>query len=507
LSNTKFSPRLGLSYEVRPGTVVHGGFGVFYAAVPLATTSTSAVTTGTFGTTGFTQTTNYNTSNVTAALPSSETGSGAWLSNPFNSTLLQPSGTSFGNLTGVGSSIAVPSFHLGYPLVEQYSADIERQLSDSIVLKIGYVGAHGRNLANSVNINQLSDSILASYAPGGVNAGTSLSTKVTNPYYAATVAGYPSTGVIAQKKVALGQTLLPFPQFSSITEIKSNGHSLYNALDVKVQKRFGQGLTALVGYTWSSNWDNLYGAPVAGLNTLNPNVAAPQDNYNPNGEYARATNDVPNRFSVASTYELPVGKGKRFLGNSNRFIDGGLGGWKIVDVTIFENGGALPVVQTNLSAGAFGTTGVGGSSQRPNLVPGVNPCYSGSPQSRLGGGGGAKPYFNLSAFTPALPYTYGNAPRTLACKGPGYSGSDLSVNKNFRIGTKVNFEFRAEITDVTNTPEFGQPNNTLTFDSKNNPLTLSSATFNNPATNATTGAITQQLGFARQIQLGGRLTF
>ena len=133
----------------------------------------------------------------------------------------------------------------------------------------------------------------------------------------------------------------------------------------------------------------------------------------------------------------------------------------------------------------------------------MNPCYSGRPQSRLGGGNGAKPYFNLNAFTPALPYTYGNAPRTLACKGPGYSGSDLSINKDFRIGNKVNFEFRAEATDVTNTPEFGQPNNTLTFSSTG----LTSATFNNPTTNATTGSITQQLGFARQIQLGGRLTF
>jgi hypothetical protein len=388
-------------------------------------------------------------------------------------------------------------------LVQQYSASIERQFPSNIVVKVGYVGAHGRNLANNVNINQIPDSVLASYAPGGVNAGTKLSSKVTNPYYAATVAGYPSTGVIAQKTVAKGQLLLPFPQFSSITEPQSNGHSRYNALDIKVQKQLSYGLTVLAGYTWSSNWDNLYGATVAGLNSLNPNVAAPQDNYNPNGEYARATNDVPNRFSVAGTYELPVGRGKRFLGNANHILDTAVGGWKIVDVTIFENGGALPVIQTDLSSGAFGTTGVGGSNQRPNLVAGANPCYSGSPQSRIGGSGGVKPYFNLNAFTPALPYTYGNAPRTLACKGPGYSGSDASINKHFKIRGRLDFEFRAEITDVTNTPEFGQPNTTLTFSS----TSLTSAAFTDPTTNATTGAITSQLGFARQFQLGGRLTF
>jgi hypothetical protein len=488
LSNTKFSPRIGVSYEVRPGTVVHAGYGVFYAAVPLSVANT-----------GFSQTTSYAPGNVSTALSSSAAGAGGWLSNPFGSTLLKPSGSSLGNLTGVGQAITVPGTYLRYPLVEQYSVDVEKQFPDNIVIKIGYVGAHGRNLGDAVNINQLSDSILASYA-GGTK---SLATKVANPYYAATVGGHPSTGIIAQKTVPLAQTLLPFPQFSSITETQSVGHSLYNALDLKLQKRFSHGLTALVAYTWSSNWDNLYGSPVAGLNTLNPNAAAPQNSHNPDGEYSRATDDVPNRVSAVVTYELPVGHGKRFLGNVNRVVDVAVGGWKINDVTIFQNGGALPVVQTNLNAGAYGTTGVGGSSQRPNLISGVNPCYSGSPQSRLGGGNGAKPYFNLSAFTPALPYTYGNAPRTLACKGPGYSGSDASITKHFKIRGSLDFEFRAEAIDVTNTPQFSQPNNTLTFTN----TSLTSATFTDPTNNATTGAITSQQGFSRQIQLGGRLTF
>jgi hypothetical protein len=495
LSNTKFSPRLGVSYQVQPGTVVHAGYGVFYAGIPLASAST-----------GFSQTTSYSPGNIISALSSSATGSNAWLSNPFGSTLLQPSGTSLGNLTGVGQSITVPAFHLYYPLVEQYSADVEKQLPDNFVVKIGYVGAHARNIQLPVNINQLSNSILASYAPGGANAGTNLAGKVTNPYYAAKVGNYPTTGITSQKTVPLAQTLLPFPQFGSITENESVGHSQYNALAVKVQKRFSHGLTALVSYTWASNWDNLYGAQVAGLNQTNPNAAAPQDNYNPNGEYSRATNDTPNRLTFAVSYELPVGRGKPILGNVNRLVDTVVGGWKINDVTTLQNGGPLPVVQTDLSSGTFGTTGVGGSGQRPNLVAGVNPCYSGSPQSRLGGGG-VKTYFNLNAFTPALPYTYGNAPRTLACKGPGYSNSDLAINKNFKIRGRLNFEFRAEALNAFNKPEFSQPGNTLTFDSKNYPLTLTSATFTNPTTNASTGSITSQLGFSRIIQVGGRLSF
>jgi hypothetical protein len=83
---------------------------------------------------------------------------------------------------------------------------------------------------------------LASYAGGTTN----LSTKIANPYYSKTVGGYPSTpfGIIAQPTVALGQTLLPFPQFQAVTVTENIGHSQYNALDVKLQKGFRKGLTA-----------------------------------------------------------------------------------------------------------------------------------------------------------------------------------------------------------------------------------------------------------------------
>lgn len=170
------------------------------------------------------------------------------MSNPFGSQLLAPTGTSLGPLTGVGGAITVPAFHLGYPLVEQYSVDVEHEFPAAIVVKVGYVGAHGRNLPDAVNINQIPESVLAQYAPGGQHAGINLASKVTNPYYAATVGGYPSTpfGIIAQKTVPLGQTLLPFPQFGAITQTESVGHSQYNAFDVKVQKRFSHGLTALI---------------------------------------------------------------------------------------------------------------------------------------------------------------------------------------------------------------------------------------------------------------------
>jgi hypothetical protein len=476
---------------VRPGTVLHGGFGVFYSAIGLTAAST-----------GFTQVTSYAPGTATGPVA---VGTNAYLSNPFGSQLLSTTGTTLGPLTGVGGAISVPDFDLRYPLVDQYSFNVEQQLPQGIALKIGYVGAHARNFPVPVNINQIPDNVLASYAGGTTN----LSTKVANPYYARTVGGLPSTpfGVIGQPTVPLGQTLLPFPQFTSITVTESAGYSLYNSLGLKLQKNFRRGLTALIAYTWSSNWDNLYGSPVAGLNTLNPNpnssAPGPQDNYNLKGEYSRSTNDMPNRFTAAISYDLPIGRGKALFGSANRFVDLAIGGWQINDETVIENGGPLPIVQTNLSTSTFGTVGVGGTNQRPNLIPGIDPCYKGSPQSRLGGSSGLKPYINLNAFAPALPYTYGNAPRTLNCYGPGFNNSDLSINKSFKVAERVNFQFRAEALNAFNTPEFGQPGNILTFANSG----LTSAAYTSATNNATTGAVTSQLGFSRIIQLGGRLTF
>jgi hypothetical protein len=323
---------------------------------------------------------------------------------------------------------------------------------------------------------------------------------VPNPFYATTVGGYPATGLVAQTTVPAAQLLLPFPEFTSVTLSQSNGYSRYNSLAIKVQRTFRNGLTLLGTYTWASNWDNIYSSVSAPATSNNLNgTSGPQDNTNPKAEYARATNDIPNRFTLVVEYDLPFGRGRTYLGNINRYLDAVIGGWQINDETIIENGGPLSFTQTDLnSASQYGTTGVGGNTQRPNLVPGAPIARSGRPQGRLGPGQNGTPtYFNTAAFSVAPAYSYGNAPRTLPVYGPGYNDSDLSINKSFRFGERFKFQFRAEALNAFNTPEFAAPVTTL-------PVTASSQTLT-PGT--TFGQITSQINYARIIQLGGRLTF
>ena len=449
---SKWAPRGGFAYALDDRTVVKGGFGIFYP--PLVYSNTAALAPG------YNQTNSYVTNSVNG-LP------GTKLSNPFPNGLQAPTGNAAGYLTGVGTSLVVIDQNRRSPRFNSYSLGIEHEFPGGFAVKVGYVGGHGRNLtsasstSNAFNINQVSD---ANQALGAAY----LNASVPNPYYQKG-----GVGAIGTATVSRYQLLRPFPQFTTIGDAASVQRSDYNALDVKVQKRFSTGLTLLTAYTWSSNWDDQWNAS----STLNPGNNGPQDVYNLAPEYARAINNIPNRFTISGTYELPFGRGKQFLSGVNRLVDLAVGGWTFNDIMIIQNGSPLPITQTNNNAN------YGNAVQRPTLVSGVNPCYSGAPEGRL------NHYFNPAAFVPTPQGSYGNSPRTVACYGPGYLNSDLSLNKTFHLREGMEAQFRAEALNAFNTPEFNGPN-----------VTISNST-------ASTGQVTGTLGFPRLVQLGGRFTF
>lgn len=504
-SHVKLSPRAGFALQVTPKMVVHGGFGLFYAPVGLA-----------FVAQGYSQST---TSVISSTTPSAAVpvGGASYLSQPFASGpqypngvslfsngFIQPSGNTLGPLTGAGSSLGtLPDLTRRFPVVQQYSFDVQQDLPGGVNFKLSYIGAHSKNILNTGNINQIPDGVLAADRASGVQLNAAAN-NVANPYYvnaaASTINGYPPTGVVASKTISLAQSQLPFPQFTSITVSQSNGYSNYNSLAVKVQKRLATGLTVLGTYTWASNWDNLWSAGSQVYSTYGP-----QNIYNPKAEYARALSSVPNRYTAAISYDLPFGRGKAFLGNAPWYVNQLVGGWQINDEWIIQNGVPLTIQQSNLST-SLGTTGVGGSYQRPNLLGDAHTaCLSGRPQGRLGVSsvGTQTAYLNVAAFSPAAPYTYGNAPRMLPCRGPGSNQSDISINKNFKITERVNAQFRAEALNAFNTPQFGSP--TLTYVASPNGATGAPTVAT--GTNQTLGNVTSQINYSRIIQLGGRISF
>jgi hypothetical protein len=202
-------------------------------------------------------------------------------------------------------------------------------------------------------------------------------------------------------------------------------------------------------------------------------VAGPQNAYNLNNEWSLSTQDVPNRFTTAITYQLPFGQGRQFLHNS-RALDWVVGGWSLNMFGIIQSGFPLAIIQPNNNS-VLGT-----SYQRPNGT-GLSAATSGSTDSRL------SDWLNPAAFSDAPEFTFGDITRFINVRSPGLFSWDVSVNKAFTIRERIKAQFRAEALNATNTPLFGNPGTTLTT--------------------STFGVISSQLNYPRLVQLGLRFTF
>jgi hypothetical protein len=510
-SHTKFSPRIGVAYQVAKDTVMHAGYGFFYAPVGISTGFNQ----------GYAQTTSptISTPGTSTTVATTAVGANACLSNPFFQSvagatcgggLLQPSGNTLGALTGLGGSLSALDKGRQYPLVQQYMMDIQHKLPYDFIVTLSYVGTHSTNFPLTVNINQIPDtgtnSLQSAYASNLNLTANSLPSGTVNPYYAATIGGLPSTGVVANKtNLAIGQTYLPFPYYGSITLTKSVGFGWYNSFVIKGEKRMTGGMTLLATYTHAANWDNIY----SGIGSQTTTTSGPQDNTNLAPEYARSLDSVPNRVTMAITEVLPVGRGRKYLGSPNGFagklLDYVVGGWQVNYEQLLSNGVPLTVTQSDVST-HFGPTGTGGSVQRPTIINGDphSACFSGKPQNRLGA------YLNGGAFTATQAYQYGNAPRTLPCRTPGYDTATASLNKNlFTIHERFTLQYRVEALNLYNTPQFATPGTTLSIGSYGATPTAG-ASFSGTAGTPTyggLGVLSAQAGFGRIIQMGGRLTF
>jgi len=336
-------------------------------------------------------------------------------------------------------------------------------LGRDFAIAVGYAGSVSKHLIQgtpSYNINQMPDQYLSLGA-------TALNTRIPNPFYG-TDAGILS---LAAPTLPRAQLLLPFPEFGVISLAGSDdNHASYHSVYFKVQHRFRSGLTFLNTIVWSQNKDASNGG--AG-NMLNPQPLGRQDNYNTAAEYSFSTISTPWRWTTATNYQLPFGKGKRFLdkGGALNYI---VGGWSVNVATIMQTGFYVAVSQSNQNSI------IGTSNQRPNATS-ISPITSGDLESRLGG------YLNPAAFSIAPQFTYGNLSRTIPVRGPGIANMDASMFKSLAVRERFKAQFRAEAYNLTNTPQFQNPS--LTFG------------------NAGFGTITSLWNFPRVIQMGVHLAW
>jgi hypothetical protein len=426
-----FGPRIGLAYNIIPNLVIRGGFGIVYAPSALQ----AAGTDGSPGIEGFSTNTSFNSSFTSQQTAPDTCTNCSTLSNPAPTGFNLPKGVAGGAATDIGTGIS-DSFFGSYrnPYSEQWNLNIQYSLPYQTTVELGYLGNHGLFLINGdpgVPYGQLPTSDLA--------LGNALYAQVPNPFYGlVNVPGSPLDNPTVQANYLLSA----YPQYLGNVQSfrKPQAESKYNAMTLKVDKRFSHGLSVLGSFTWSKQFDNSASA----VNYLGPTSQTFANQYAPQNEWALGAQNVSRMLVISAIYELPFGRGKTFLGDAHGVLNRVVGGWQFVTLTTFSDG--TPVV---LGA-ASNETGILSFGQRPDWT-GANPAIGNQTLSH---------WFNTSVYSQPAPFTIGNAPRTLdTVNNPGVNNWNISFFKNNYFGAddRYNLQFRIEMFNAFNHPQFGAP--------------------------------------------------
>jgi hypothetical protein len=418
------SPRFGFAIRLNDKTAFRGAYAFLYGP--------SLLQAGYTGTTGFQSSTSMIVS-LDSLTPLN------YLSNPFpygfNPALGATAGPNSGALTNIGLAINGNWFLSNKsPEIQEWNANIQRELPLQFVLEVGYVANKGNALdeGETLAYNQLPDSALA--------LGTKLNSLVANPFY--NVITNPNSP-LSKSTVQLRYLLAPYPQYTGLgVNNVPLANSIYHSVIVKLERRFSNGFGILASYTGGKLIDDSGFA-----STLDAGGATSrQDVYNQKADRSVSAQDISSRFVASVNYELPFGHGKPFLSSLPTFANAILGGWQANAIVTMQDG--LPVLMSQ----AVNQTGIGNSSQRPN-VNGQDPNLSNRSISE---------WFDTSVFSVAPAYTFGNAPRTLPnVRQPGLNTADLSVFKSFHIKERATVTFRAEAFNAFNKTQFGSAASTV----------------------------------------------
>ena len=423
-----WGPRIGFAYSITDRTVVRAAYGIYYSASAYQ----AAGHTGSSGMVGF-RTASQMVVSLDGRVPVT------FLDNPFPNGFNLPTGASLGASTRLGLSVGggdggvFPDYRS--PYIQQWNLNVQRELPGNILFEAAYIGSKGTRLLageSGLNYNQLPPSFLS--------LGSQLTEQVTNPFFG--IFTNPTSN-LRFATASRNQLLRPFPQYTDVNAFRVPlGFSIYHGGTLKADKRFSNGTSFLVAYTWSKLIDDV-STTVGFLGQ----ASARQNVYDRAAERAIGSQDISHRFVTSFVYDLPFGKGKRFGNDWHPAANWALGGWQFNGIVTFQSGTPILITQGANNVGLFNP------SQRPTWN-GTDPNLEGSKTDKLA------QWFSRSAFSLTPAFTFGNTPRVMpSLRQDGEKNFDLSLFKNnyFNEG-KWNAQFRVEFFNAFNRVRFAGPN-------------------------------------------------
>jgi hypothetical protein len=442
---TTLAPRIGFAYQLKSNTVVRAGYGRVYGQ------GWSGNTYGEVLTFSFpTQVSqNLNPATNAAAVFNLAQGPPGFTFAPI------PASGNFPLPNGVG--VPTRPLYVRLPTLDAWNLAVQQQITPTMSLQIAYVGSHGiHNMFDSSNQASPNTQTIAGFNNCGappITFGIGCTPQDINP-----LTGLPYTqsdrrpyfSGAAQK--FLGVTFgHPFGWEQDLRYNANQATSSYDALQVRADKRFSNGLQFISHYTWSKalTHESYYFF-------IDPRVGRGPSYYN-----------RPQAFVFAGNYDLPFGKGKMFGGNSSRWVNRLIGGFSLNGAFTWQDG--LPWTPSyNLSSndndviGFLNKTGQPVHTSVGSLNKVTHKVQFFTPVPFVLGGSNCGPAQNQPCPTSFGPYSrpafamFGNLGRD-SVLGPGYINTDLSVTKSVALTEQLNLQFRADFFNLFNHVNLGQP--------------------------------------------------
>jgi hypothetical protein len=454
-----FAPRFGVNYRVNDKTVVRGGYGIFYSSYEGREIDDSA------DIYPYSIRNNWSPNTTNSAATQYKVSNGLFPS--YNTLGAFPVST-------LSFIAVIESENPLDPYVQSWTLSLERELARNTTLELNYVGSKGTHLLDRRDIAQPLDIPNSSLA-------FCQEQNASGVYFNAV-----GSTAVAPCSIT---SRLPYPNFTGdYIDSDFHGFSNYNAGNVKFEHRAGD-LAATAVFTYAKSMDNK--SATAGAGSSLTGYEGFEDNSRPQLDYGRSDFNVPLRFVSSYIYDLPVGRGKKFLNNINRAGDIALGGWELTGITTLQKGFPYSISATDID----GITGTGG--MRANITPGCNihaNAYAGTNLARFS-------RLNIGCFSGPDFGTYGGTGRNLYNQ-PGINNFDIGVGKSFQIWERLRFTFKADAFNAFNHHQYAQNVGGLLVAGSGGNTAIS-----NSVGSSTGGLISGVSSDARILQFAGKITF